>query len=107
MLTKEEYSRLHTQLCLRCLAFNQVTEIIERFVEKPKREIQVGDIYLNDFGQICRVTRICMADEMNAAVKIEKPESGTYLSSGKTNAFYTRALILDKRYKLVEITDGE
>lgn len=107
MLTKEEYSQLHTQLCLMCLAFNQVTEIIERFVEKPKRKLEIGEIYLNDAGEICKIEAFYVDNELNTLAKIQGAKSGGYLVSGKESFRYAHRLILDKRYKLVEITDGE
>jgi hypothetical protein len=116
MLTKEEADRLldacsviveKSTPCNCIISFNKLQRTIWELTEKPKRKLEIGEIYLNDAGEICKIEAFYVDNELNTLAKIQGAKSGGYLVSGKESFRYAHRLILDKRYKLVEITDGE
>lgn len=63
MLTKEEASKLTTAIGMAILVnpssqpfLNVIVDMIKEFTEKPKREIKVGDIYLDNHDRLHRVS---------------------------------------------------
>lgn len=111
MLTKEEYKNILHDVKKYEMNMNMnIEDFVEdhliSYVEKPKREIQVSDIYKDKTGYHLYVSRILDSDyivcfrfydELNIKYNI----NGEYIGDRKdvTN------IDLSKRFKLVEITD--
>lgn len=124
MLTKEEADKLIDTLIEltqihpedeRCVKSKEIFSLIYKFTEKPKREIQVGDIYEDGHGHLITITNI--REEYDFPI-IATPLSSQGAPCGCRSVNYsynsrgefmegvkTRNLILSTPYKLVEIEE--
>jgi len=125
MLTKEEREYLMVQLNLlkpyhvemECsIAREYLDKLftlfgrIHNLTEKPKRKIQVGDIYLDEMGGYIEITQTDVPHPIahirgrpiNSPIDLKDTFTLVYDEEGIKHSFYkekgTRNLILDKRY---------
>jgi len=109
MLTREEANILLNKItavwAVQSSRNDYLIDCVNEFTEKSKREIRMGDIYLNNCGEICRISdpKDCKSKEDEVHVQ----NSGKYLRSGEPNERYACHLDLSKRYILVEVTDAD
>ncbi len=96
MLTKEEAKEFYIMFYESEKSFK---ETLERFTEKPKREIQVGDIYLDNENR----THIVMNNKFSSIEPIRTHLA--YFKGDGSHCHDAYTLDLSKRYKLVEIDD--
>lgn len=129
MLTKEEANEIYKELgmiymycadCPGCLNAREVWEKIasklKRLTEKPKREIQIGDIYLDGEGRANYIIEIkegvIIAVELDAQ-KLRDGNKYDYDMRGNfrpligwPNLNPSANLDLSKRYELIEVKDA-
>lgn len=109
MLTKEEATRLYNALVGLTLNPAEIYEKIELYTEKPKREVQVGDIYKTFDGQPACVLSIGGGNypiEVNFIMQSEG-KCAYYTKDGVFHAegnYRDMNLNLYRRYKITEIT---
>jgi hypothetical protein len=105
MLTREEADKLYTSLVGLSLNPTEISERINIFTEKPKREIKVGDIYLNKNNVPVYIYK--EADKIIFNGILLKPQN--YIESVNFGIHgegcNTYDLDLSKKYKLVEIEE--
>lgn len=111
MLTKEESKLIFRKITEELEdesddqdGYFRVSQYLDKFTEKPKREIQVGDIYRCKSGRIHEIQKI---DESQIETSIDFYNlDGTYYGDGIEDPDCKQDdLDLSKRYKLVEVDD--
>lgn len=107
MLTREESKNLYKLLVGLDLSPEEIKYKISIFTENPKREIQIGDIYLDGYDNIIRIVNVTTPDEDGYALKDSGENS--YLLNGRMYPHVTCRgdLDLSKVYKLMEIDNAD
>ena len=123
MLTKEEADKFYhalggmdvdTSCSSGCIVkWESIRSLVKELIEKPKREIKVGDIYKDKKGSFYEVVKqVCEDKFITALINSGSTNRITYDLNGKCikiNEFLNNDslhhLDLSKKYKLVEIKE--